>query len=97
MREWAPLLLTLALNIEKGNCVSEKHPAPVMSLSRQESHKNLSIGQMNKKITLIQERRGGKSTEVRSELSQEGFSELIKSLSIVACTVIGQRWDELLK
>lgn len=39
MSDCAPLLLTLALNIEKGNRLSEKHPAPVMSLSRLESHK----------------------------------------------------------
>lgn len=36
-------------------------------------------------------------SEVWSDISQEGFSELIKALSRVACTLIGQCWDGLLK
>lgn len=53
---------------------------------------------MNKNFTLIQELRGGKSkviwdSEVYIVVVQEGFSELIKSLSIVASIVNGQCWE----
>lgn len=74
--------------------------ALTIALSRLES-RNLSIGQMKKKIAIIQERRWGKSKIVWDREVWWVFprepSELIKAPSILACTLIGQHYHGLLK